>query len=116
MARSKEQNFEASLAQLEKIVAQLESGDLPLERALDLFEEGVGLSRRCQTQLDEAERKVEVLLKERGESKTIPLASFTKAGAETAENSDAELPSLKPVASAEPSQPASDKSDDLIPF
>lgn len=116
MARNKEQNFEASLAQLEKIVSQLESGDLPLERALDLFEEGVGLSRRCQTQLDEAERKVEVLLKERGEIKTVPLASFTKTSVENTENSDAELPSLKPVASVEQSQPATDKSDDLIPF
>ena len=74
MAKSKEQNpgFEASLAQLERIVAQLESGDLPLEKALEIFENGVGLARRCQEQLTEAERKVELLLRERGEIKTVP--------------------------------------------
>lgn len=74
MAKTKErdQSFEVSLTTLEKIVAQLESGDLPLERALQLFEEGVVLARRCQSQLEEAERKVELLLRERGEIKTVP--------------------------------------------
>jgi exodeoxyribonuclease VII small subunit len=57
------QNFEASLAELEQIVAEMESGDLPLQRALELFERGVQLSRYCQQQLDEAERKVEMLVK-----------------------------------------------------
>jgi exodeoxyribonuclease VII small subunit len=70
--RELEQSFETSLASLEQIVAQLESGDLPLERALALFEEGVGLARRCQSQLEEAERKVEMLLRERGEIKVVP--------------------------------------------
>ncbi|MBO0719466.1 MAG: exodeoxyribonuclease VII small subunit, partial [Blastocatellia bacterium] len=51
--------FEESLSQLELIVRQLESGELPLERALEIFEEGVGLARQCQSQLEEAERKVE---------------------------------------------------------
>ncbi len=74
MAKNKdrEQNFETSLASLEQIVAQLESGDLPLERALELFEEGVGLARNCQSQLEDAERKVEMLLRERGEIKLVP--------------------------------------------
>ena len=71
-SREREQSFEASLASLEQIVAQLESGDLPLERALELFEEGVGLAHRCQSQLEEAERKVEMLLRERGEIKVVP--------------------------------------------
>ncbi len=57
-------SFEASLKELEKIVEQLEAGDLPLERSLELFEQGVKLSRDCQKRLDEAERKVEVLLKD----------------------------------------------------
>ena len=70
--KERDQGFEASLTALEKIVAQLESGDLPLERALELFEEGVVLARRCQSQLEEAERKVELLLRERGEIKTVP--------------------------------------------
>ena len=58
-----EKSFEASLKDLERIVEKLEAGDLPLESSLQLFEEGVQLSRQCQKRLDEAERKVEVLLK-----------------------------------------------------
>ena len=75
--KEKEIGFEESLGALEKIVAQLESGDLPLERALEIFEDGVGLARRCQSQLEEAERKVEVLLRERGEVKTVPFETRT---------------------------------------
>ncbi|MBI3651909.1 MAG: exodeoxyribonuclease VII small subunit [Acidobacteria bacterium] len=56
-------SFESSLKELEQIVEQLETGDLPLERSLELFEQGVTLSRDCQKRLDEAERKVELLLK-----------------------------------------------------
>lgn len=56
--------FESSLKELEKIVEQLEGGDLPLERSLELFEQGINLSRDCQKRLDEAERKVELLLKD----------------------------------------------------
>src|SRR5438093_11766329 len=79
--KERDQGFEASLTTLEKIVAQLESGDLPLERALELFEEGVGLARRCQTQLEEAERKVELLLRERGEIRTVPFESKAETSA-----------------------------------
>ena len=56
-------SFESSLKELEQIVEQLEAGDLPLERSLELFEQGVNLSRDCQRRLDEAERRVELLLK-----------------------------------------------------
>ena len=59
-------DFEAALKQLEQIVEQLEAGDLPLERSLELFEQGVRLSRDCQKRLDEAERRVEILLKDEG--------------------------------------------------
>ena len=55
-------NFEAGLAALEKIVRELERGDLPLEESLKLFEEGVRLSRECQERLSQAERRIEVLL------------------------------------------------------
>jgi exodeoxyribonuclease VII small subunit len=55
--------FESSLEELERIVEELEAGDLPLEHSLELFERGVKLSRECQKRLDEAERKVEILLK-----------------------------------------------------
>ncbi len=55
--------FEESLKKLEAIVAKLEEGDLALEESLKLFEEGIKLSRTCTRQLEEAEHKVEILLK-----------------------------------------------------
>jgi exodeoxyribonuclease VII small subunit len=58
-----ELSFEAGLERLEKIVKELEQGDLPLERALELFEEGVQLSAVCRRKLEEAENRVEILLK-----------------------------------------------------
>ena len=60
----KQQTFESSLSSLEKIVRQLEQGDLSLEESLKLFEEGVKLSRECQERLNQAERRIEVLLKD----------------------------------------------------
>lgn len=54
--------FEESLKKLEEIVGQLEQGDLSLDESLRLFEDGIKLSRLCSRQLEEAERKVEVLL------------------------------------------------------
>ncbi len=60
-----EKKFEAALARLETIVQDLEQGDLPLEQSLKLFEEGIKLSRICNNRLEEAERKVEVLLKDK---------------------------------------------------
>ena len=56
--------FEASLEALEKIVQELEQGDLPLEKSLELFEQGIGLSRQCQERLSQAERRIEVLLRD----------------------------------------------------
>ena len=61
--RKDELTFEKGLEKLEKIVKDLEQGDLPLERALELFEEGMKLSGNCRRQLEEAENKVEILLK-----------------------------------------------------
>jgi exodeoxyribonuclease VII small subunit len=57
-----EPSFEASTSRLADVVEELERGDLPLERALALFEEGVKLARAAQTRLDRAERQVEELL------------------------------------------------------
>ena len=54
-------SFEAGLDELESVVKELESGDLPLERALELFEKGMKLSAACRTQLEAAETRVEVL-------------------------------------------------------
>ena len=59
----KKADFERSLARLEEIVRRLENANLTLEDAMKLFEEGVELSRACQKQLEEAEGRVEVLLK-----------------------------------------------------
>jgi exodeoxyribonuclease VII small subunit len=58
-------NFEDSLKRLEIIVTQLEDGDLALEESLKLFEEGVGLSAVCKQELDAAEGKVQMLVKQR---------------------------------------------------
>ena len=60
---SKKGEFEKSLARLEEVVKRLESVDLSLDEAMKLFEEGVKLSRECQMQLEEAEGRVEILLK-----------------------------------------------------
>ncbi len=60
-----EKRFETALARLEEIVQALEKGELPLEQSLKLFEEGVRLARYCTKRLDEAERKVEILLKDK---------------------------------------------------
>jgi exodeoxyribonuclease VII small subunit len=58
-------SFEESLKKLETIVDQLEKGDLALEESLKLFEEGVGLSTACKQELDAAEGKVQMLVKQR---------------------------------------------------
>jgi exodeoxyribonuclease VII small subunit len=66
--------FEEALENLEKIIEELENGKLSLDESLAAFEEGIKLSRICQKQLDEAERKIEVLLK--GEDGQLKLADF----------------------------------------
>jgi exodeoxyribonuclease VII small subunit len=70
MAKNK-QTFETSLAKLEEIVTELEEGDLSLEDSLKLFEDGVKLSRECQERLDQAERRIEVLLKDKNGKPTL---------------------------------------------
>jgi exodeoxyribonuclease VII small subunit len=63
MSEEKQPSFEARLSELEAVVKELESGDLPLERALALFEKGTELSAACRKQLDEAETRVEQLVR-----------------------------------------------------
>ena len=66
--------FEDALQRLEQIVDQLETGNLPLEQSLKVFEEGVGLARRCAKYLEEAEKRIELLTRdEQGVLKTEPL-------------------------------------------
>ena len=59
-------NFESSLDELEKVVKELESGDLPLDRSLGLFSRGMKLSETCRKQLEEAETRVEQLIRKEG--------------------------------------------------
>ena len=66
-------NFEKALKDLEKIVEDLESGDLSLEESLKSFEKGIKLTRQCQRELEKAELKVQKLVEENGELKTKPL-------------------------------------------
>jgi len=60
---TKKLKFEDALARLEKIVEQLEQGDTPLDEAIKLFEEGMNLARQCSKQLDDAEKKLQALVK-----------------------------------------------------
>ena len=64
--------FEECIQRLEKIVEQLEQGDVPLEKSLTLFEEGMQLSSSCRKELEEAEGKVEILLKQNGKIHAEP--------------------------------------------
>ena len=59
----KEMQFEEAFKRLEAIVGNLESGDLSLEESMKLFEEGIGLTEACKTRLDDAEKKIQLLLK-----------------------------------------------------
>ncbi len=71
--------FETSLEALEQIVRQLEDGDLPLEKSLELFEQGIRLSRECQERLSQAERRIEILLRD---NQGRPVAAAFKEPAE----------------------------------
>lgn len=66
------ESFEASLEELEKVVRELEGGELPLERSLMLFEKGMALSDACRKQLEEAETRVEMLIKKNGKVQVEP--------------------------------------------
>ncbi len=66
MSSKKSINLEQSLTDLEQLVEELESGDLPLEKAMQKFEAGIKLTRGCQAALKDAEQKVEILLKSAG--------------------------------------------------
>ena len=67
----KKTTFENSLKELEKIVRRLEEGDSSLEDSLKLFEDGVRLSRECQERLNQAERRIEILLKDENGNPTL---------------------------------------------
>ncbi len=76
MKSKTKQTFEDAMQKLEEIVRELEAGDLPLEKAIARFEEGVKLSEFCSKKLDETERKITILLKDReGNITEQPFAS-----------------------------------------
>ncbi len=77
MARKQQETlaFEKSLKELEALVARMEQGNLSLEESLQHFERGIQLTRTCQQALEEAEQKVEILLKRSGQDDTAPFAS-----------------------------------------
>jgi exodeoxyribonuclease VII small subunit len=72
--------FEESLHRLEAIVAELEKGEVPLDRALELFDEGMKLSGSCRKELEEAEGKVEILLKRDGKLHPEAFEPMTQTG------------------------------------
>ncbi|HOC71612.1 MAG TPA: exodeoxyribonuclease VII small subunit [Candidatus Hydrogenedentes bacterium] len=92
MAKGKraEESFEKDLERLESIVAALEEGGVPLEESLRQFEEGVHLARKCEEVLKSAEKRIELLLKNReGKLETVPFAGDdAPAGADTPPDAD----------------------------
>ena len=81
MSSDNSRSFESSLEELERIVRELEQGELPLERSLELFEQGVKLSRECQDRLNQAERRIEILMRDsQGRSVARPFESETGNG------------------------------------
>jgi exodeoxyribonuclease VII small subunit len=79
-APSTQPNFEASLNELERVVKELEQGDLPLERSLELFEAGTRLSADCKRLLEEAESRVEILTKRGSEMIAVPFSVGNQPG------------------------------------
>jgi exodeoxyribonuclease VII small subunit len=83
MSTAKPKTFESSLEDLERIVRELEQGELPLERSLELFEQGVALSRECQDRLNQAERRIEILMRDsKGQTTTRPFEPETDSNSE----------------------------------
>ena len=68
-------DFEEALDQLEELVEDMENGDLTLEESLKAFEQGIKLTRECQTALSQAEQKVQLLIEENGKLKTVDIAN-----------------------------------------
>ena len=85
MTRPRSNDFEKAFQQLEKIVQRLESEELPLDESLQLFEEGIRLSRFCNQKLEEVEKKIELILSDaKGQPRVEPFAE------ELAEDNEAE--------------------------
>jgi len=89
MSNSKPKNFESSLEELERIVRELEQGELTLEKSLELFEQGVKLSRECQERLNQAERRIEMLTRDnQGRAIVTAFEPESELGAFTSDDDD----------------------------
>jgi exodeoxyribonuclease VII small subunit len=84
MSKKKSEQFEESLKRLQVIVEKLERGDLPLETAMESFTEGIQLVQLCHQKLEEAEQKVQLLVKD--QQGTFTTTSFESGTRETAED------------------------------
>ena len=91
MKNEQPQSFEASLEGLEEIVQQLEGGDLPLEKSLELFEQGIKLSRQCQERLSQAERRIEVLLRDNQGRPVVSAFEDSKVNTGTGNSNDEDV-------------------------
>jgi exodeoxyribonuclease VII small subunit len=78
--------FEDAMARLETIVSELEKGDLPLDQSLKIFEEGIKLSKTCLKMLDDAERKVEILIQDKDGKKRLRAFTFDADEADEVES------------------------------
>ena len=78
--------FEQALARLETIVTELERGELPLDQSLKIFEEGIKLSKTCLKVLDDAERKVEILVQDKDGKKRLQAFSDGEDGEQLSES------------------------------
>ncbi|MNO39162.1 Exodeoxyribonuclease 7 small subunit [compost metagenome] len=75
MAKEAELDFEGAMERLEEIVRELEHGDVPLEKAIDLFQQGMKLSQLCGNKLEQVERKIEMITEMDGELRKKPFGS-----------------------------------------
>ena len=117
--KDKELDFEQALAELEKAVEKLESGGLSLSESLALFEKGVKLARFLRAELDKAEKKVEILLKdEKGEIRARPfdLDEEEDAGTEADEKDETEAEAPEKKARSRTAKKKPEGGDDKLPF
>lgn len=73
--KENELKFEDAMIQLEDIVGELEHGDVPLEKAIELFQQGMKLSQLCSQKLEQVEQKIEMIVEENGELRKKPFGS-----------------------------------------
>lgn len=79
-AGESELSFEMAMERLETIVGKLENGDVPLEQAIELFQQGMKLSHLCGKKLEQVERKIEILVEENGSLSKKPFAAGADEG------------------------------------